>query len=175
MAVSERALTVRRYTTKESTMNAKRSISTLAVLGTAALVGATASAALSPNNASLTIRHQLRGCHTWSVNGGAFKARQTVELRRGGWFTVTNNDVMPHKLVKTSGPAVVVRSLKTPVPAGMHATFGPWMMGYMGATVKVTFAHKGTYRFTTKPGEDYMAGMKTVGEDNTLRLTVTVT
>ena len=47
----------------------------------------------------------------------------------------------------------------------------------MGTTVKVTFTHAGVYRFTTKAGEDYpaMAGMKTVGEDNVLRLTVTVT
>jgi hypothetical protein len=43
--------------------------------------------------------------------------------------------------------------------------------------VKVTFARSGVYHFVTKQGEDYpaMADMKTIGEDNDLRLTVTVT
>ena len=57
---------------------------------------------------------------------------------------------------------------------GLRGTFGPSMMAHMGATVKITFAHAGVYRFTTKAGEDYMPGMKTIGEDNVLRLTVTV-
>jgi hypothetical protein len=40
----------------------------------------------------------------------------------------------------------------------------------------VTLTQKGVYRFTTKPGEDYSwaRSMKTVGEDNVLRLTVRV-
>jgi hypothetical protein len=44
----------------------------------------------------------------------------------------------------------------------------------MSAQAKVFFAKKGTYRFKTKAGEDYMSGMKTVGPDNVLRLTVVV-
>ena len=36
------------------------------------------------------------------------------------------------------------------------------------------FSRAGTYVFKTKPGEDYMAGFKTVGEDNVLTLTVKV-
>ena len=46
----------------------------------------------------------------------------------------------------------------------------------MGASLKVTFTQPGVYHFTTKPGEDYpgMNGMKTIGEDNVLRLTVVV-
>ena len=48
------------------------------------------------------------------------------------------------------------------------------MMSGMGAATRVVFARPGVYRFTTRPGEDYMAGVKTVGPDNTLRLTVVV-
>ena len=40
--------------------------------------------------------------------------------------------------------------------------------------MKVTFSKAGVYKLTTKPGEDYMKGMKTIGEDNVLRLTVKV-
>ena len=127
----------------------------------AALLAAGAAAAAPTQSASLVIRHQVRGCHTWSINGGTYKASQTLTLARGGQLTIRNNDVMPHKLVKLSGPAL---------------TFGPAGMSHMGASLKVKFTHSGVYHFTTKPGEDYpaMAAMKTVGEDNVLRLTVRV-
>ena len=126
-----------------------------------ALLAAGAAAAAPTRDASLLIRHQVRGCHTWSFNAGSFKASQTLTLARGGRLTITNNDVMPHKLVKLSGPAL---------------TFGPAGMSHMGATLKLRFMHAGVYHFTTKAGEDYpaMAMMKTVGEDNVLRLTVRI-
>jgi hypothetical protein len=43
-----------------------------------------------------------------------------------------------------------------------------------GAVVHVTFTKPGRYVFGTKPGEDYMKGVKTIGEDNVLKLVVTV-
>jgi hypothetical protein len=155
-------------------MKTKRILSILATTAAAALVAGAASAATAPSNASLLIRHQVRGCHSWAANGRAFKASQSIVLRKGGWITITNNDMMPHKLVETSGPAVQMQSVKTPMGMGMHGSFGPGMMAHMGATTKVWFTKSGVYRFTTKPGEDYMPGIKTVGEDNVLRLTVKV-
>jgi plastocyanin len=130
-------------------------------LATVALA-AVASAGSAPSHSTLLIRHQMRGCHTWSVNGGRFRASQTVTLRRGSSITVTNNDVMPHKLVLKSGPAA--RFVGKPA------------MSHMGASVKVVFSKAGVYRFTTRAGEDYpgMKGMETIGEDNVLRLTVKV-
>ena len=47
-------------------------------------------------------------------------------------------------------------------------------MTHMGAQAIARFAAKGKYVFTTKAGEDYMKGVKTAGEDNVLRLVVTV-
>ena len=103
----------------------------------------------------------MKGCHTWSVNGGPFKASQSITLRLGSRLTLTNNDVMPHKLVLTSGPAV--RYHGTPA------------MRHMSASVRVTFRKAGVYKFITKAGEDYPGmAMKTIGEDNVLRLTVRV-
>jgi hypothetical protein len=138
-----------------------------------ATVGTASSTAVSKARASaaVLIRHQLHGCHAWSVNGGPFRVSQAVKLRSGGSITVTNADVMPHKLVKTSGPAVLVRNLKG---TGMQRPSAPGSMNQMGAKTKVWFAHKGVYRFTTKPGQDYMSGVKTVGKDNVLRFTVKV-
>jgi len=128
----------------------------LALALTAVLAG---SALASTPKATLTIRHQTRGCHAWSFSNGAYKASLKVRLARGTTLTVTDNDVMPHKLIQLAGPKA---KLVTPA------------MKHMSAQAKVVFAKKGTYRFTTKAGEDYMKGMKTTGPDNVLRLTVTV-
>jgi hypothetical protein len=123
----------------------------------AALAAATASAA--PPTASIMIRHQLQGCHSWSVNGNAFAATQKIVVHRATAFTVTDNDVMPHTLVQLSGPKV---SLVAPAMSkpGAHASF--------------RLLEKGTYVFRTKAGEDWMKGMVTKGPDNVLRLTVIV-
>jgi hypothetical protein len=40
--------------------------------------------------------------------------------------------------------------------------------------VKAVLAQPGVYTFGTVVGEDYFKGVKTVGEDNVLRLVVTV-
>ena len=107
----------------------------------------------------LTIRHQLRGCHTWSFNNGPYKASLKITVARGTTLKVTDNDMMPHKLLQLAGPKA-----KLIAPAMRH----------MSAQAKITFAKKGTYKFTTKPGEDYMKGIKTIGPDNVLKLTVTI-
>jgi plastocyanin len=110
---------------------------------------------------TITIRHQMRGCHAWSVNGSAYRAAQRTTLARGGTITFLNNDVMPHKLVQTGGPAVRYH--------------GNRAMSHVSASVRVTFGKPGVYRFTTKPGEDYPGmAMKTTGEDNVLHLIVHV-
>jgi plastocyanin len=124
--------------------------------------GGFAATTKAPKSSKVMIRHQVRGCHSWSVNGGAYRATLSISLARGGTITFMNMDVMPHKLVKTNGPAI-------------HFAGKP-NMNHMSATVKVTFSKAGVYKLTTKAGEDYpsMKGMKTIGEDNVLRLTVRV-
>ncbi|MDX6413022.1 MAG: hypothetical protein QOH23_432 [Gaiellaceae bacterium] len=115
----------------------------------------------SPRTAKVLIKHQMRGCHAWSVNGGSFAVSRSARIASGGSVSFTDNDIMPHKLILTSGPAVKF--------------VGNAAMSHMGAAVKVVFPRAGTYRFTTRFGEDYKGiTMKTVGEDNVLHLTVTV-
>jgi hypothetical protein len=107
-------------------------------------------------NQALSIQHVLRGCHVWSTG----TAKTVLHISTGSALTITNNDVMPHKLVSSGGlPAVL---------SGAD-------MSHMSAKGTITFPKAGTYRFTTKAGEDYMKGVKTVGEDNVLRLTIVVT
>jgi plastocyanin len=133
----------------------------IALILTAVALGAAATAAAATPAVTITIRHQTRQCHTWSVDGNAWKATQSVSVAHGASLFFRNNDVMPHRLVEVSGPA-----LRLSRAANMRV---------MGATFRLSLPTAGTYRFTTKPGEDYMTGVKTTGEDNTLILTVKVT
>ena len=153
-------------------MKITSTIPLLALLFSAGALASGASAAGS--GSTLVIRHQLQGCHSWSANGDAYKPAQAIKLHRGASLSVTNNDVMPHKLIETSGPAVTFTRLKAGMGMGLKGTFAPAMLPRMGSSSKVTFTKPGVYKFTTKAGEDYMTGVKTVGEDNVLRLTVIV-
>jgi hypothetical protein len=132
------------------------------VIAAIVVLGVVAAAAAAPKTATITIRHQVRGCHTWAVNGGTWKASLTTSVARKGTITIVDNDIMPHKLIQKSGPTA--RYVGNPA------------MNHMGASVKVVFPKSGVYRFATKAGEDYvnMPMMKTIGDDNVLRLTVTV-
>ena len=131
-----------------------------AFLALGAIVATTSAVAATPRHASITIRHQMMGCHSWALGSSAVASHLSTMLKAGGSITFTNNDVMSHQLIMKSGPAKVL--------VGVHA------MSHIGATAKVTFPRAGTYRFTTKAGEDYTKGIKTVGEDHVLTLTVTV-
>jgi hypothetical protein len=133
---------------------------TLPILAAAAIAvtGAVSATAVAATNAAgqakIVIRHQLKGCHSWSVNGDSFNPNQSLTLKRGGSFTITR---------VSAGTGM-----------GDKGVFAAPMMARMGAQSKVTFTKPGVYKFTTKAGEDFMSGVKTIGEDNVLKLTVTV-
>jgi plastocyanin len=133
------------------------------LFATAVIAGTLAIGAVahSPGFKTMTIRHQMRGCHSWAVAGGRFAPTQRMTLEEGSTLRVVNNDVMPHRFAQTRGAHLQI----------VHAR-----MSHMGATATVRFNERGVYKFTTKPGEDYPAfqHMKTIGDDYTLRLTVTV-
>jgi plastocyanin len=132
------------------------SLLAVVVLG-AALATAAAS---STTHATITIRHQTSHCHTWALGHGTYAAHLNAAIAAGGTITFKNNDVMSHRLIEKSGPRAVIS--------------GSPAMSHMGATTTVKFPHAGTYVFTTKPGEDYMKGVMTTGEDNVLTLKVVV-
>jgi hypothetical protein len=123
---------------------------------------------------TLLIRHQYAHCHTWSLNGGPFTAKQTVTLKRGATLTVIDDDVMPHQLVKLAGGSVTMRNGTTMPMMGRYLSSTPGLMNHMGASTAATFSTGGVYRFRTRAGDDYMPGIQTSGADNVLTLTVTV-
>src|ERR1700694_4516324 len=93
-------------------VNLKRTLTSSAAL-LAAVLTAVSVASAAPASASLVIRHQVHGCHSWSLNGAAFKPSQTLNLGVKGTLTVANNDVMSHRLVEKSGPAVQLNGSAT--------------------------------------------------------------
>lgn len=137
------------------------SLAAAAFAAIAVVVGGSASATPTNGTATISIQHATRGCHNWSFNGGPSRASLAVRVNRSATLAVVNNDVMPHKLVQTSGP-----SAKLIRPA----------MNHMSAKAQVRFTRAGVYHFTTKAGDDYpwASKTKTIGEDHVLRLTVTV-
>jgi plastocyanin len=132
---------------------------TFLLTAVAALVVAAPAGAGS--TATITISHQMRGCHMWQLDNGQPSPTLNIALKAGTSLRFVDNDVMPHKLVQLAGPKLSLKGAN---------------MNHMSASMAVKLARKGTYRFTTKPGEDYkqFASMKTTGEDNVLRLTIHV-
>lgn len=132
---------------------------TTLVAAAAALVAASPAAAGS--TATITISHQMKGCHMWQLGSGKPTPNLMVTLKAGTALRFVNDDIMPHRLIQSGGPEL---TLVRP------------NMNRLSAVSTVTLTRKGTYRFTTKPGEDYkmFAGHKTIGEDYVLHLTVHV-
>ncbi len=143
----------------------------VAILGTTLLAGCGSSAAQQTSTpkssvgtdgasaAALVIEHATAGCHNWALNGSPMAPHQVAHLQHGNGITVTDNDVMPHQLIQTGGPAAQMASTN---------------MTKSGAQATVTFPTAGVYKFTTKAGEDYTSGIVTTGADNVLTLTVYV-
>jgi plastocyanin len=125
----------------------------------AALLAVTPAAAAS--TATITISHEMKGCHEWQLGSGKLTPNLAITLKAGTTLRLVNNDIMPHKLIQQAGPKL---TLLRPNMNRLSAV----------ATTKLT--RKGTYRFTTRAGEDYkmFAGHKTIGEDYVLHLTVHV-
>lgn len=128
----------------------------------AAVAAVAVPAASAAGTQTITISHETKGCHMWQLNNGNPKVNLSVSLKRGTTLRFVNNDVMPQRLIQQSGPKLALA----------HAN-----MNRMASSMSVRFGRAGTYRFTTKAGEDYpwMKAMgKTIGPDNVLRLTVRV-
>lgn len=155
----------------------KRAISTTVIAALAAMFTAAALAAPAVNN-TLVISHIVKGCHTWSLNGAPPAVNQLIKLHVGQSFTIRNTDVMPHQLVKLSGPPVSMKLVSSGMMGKstgmMKAPYAAGLMPHMSSTLRLTFRTAGVYTLKTLTGEDYFAGVKTVGADNLLKLRVVV-
>jgi hypothetical protein len=154
----------------------RHAISSLGIA--AALAAALAASILAAPAASdtLVITHKVKGCHIWALNGAKPAVSQTIKLHPGQTLTIRNTDVMPHQLIKTSGSAVTMKLVSSGVMSTgtLKPPYAAGMMPHMSSALRVSFAKAGSYTFKTAAGEDYMAGVKTVGDDNLLKVKVVV-
>ena len=121
------------------------------------LVPNTLSVASLATTTNLEIQHVRNGCHVWS-KGGLQASSLRMSLTRGARLQVLNRDVVPHQLVQVAGPNLALR--------------GHMMIG---KTQLITFKQPGVYLL--KDGVVEMGpnmNVKTIGPDNMLRLTVSV-
>ena len=114
-----------------------------------------------PSVASPTVRmeivHYFRGCHVWSRTSGP-SARVTVP--RGTKLTIRVSCPMDFDLSQVAGPALNLGSRRL----------------YAGTATAIVFRRRGVYRLLAKNVKSSVeAGLETLGEDNTLTLTVRVT
>lgn len=63
---------------------------------------------LVKGNASVTIVHLQKGCHSWSLGRGAPAPGVKVVLKRGQRVTILNQDVDMHRLVRIAGPRLAL-------------------------------------------------------------------
>lgn len=134
----------------------------IALLVSAASVSAVFSVAATYGHGTsiITIRHQMKGCHTWSYDGEPYRASLRVVLGQARFVRFVNNDMMPQRLVQLSGPRVAVNGAS---------------MNRIGAKAQVLFGEKGVYRFRTVAGKEFAwAPRDAAGPDHVLRLTVVV-
>jgi plastocyanin len=132
---------------------------TLVIVAAGIAAAAFAGQSVAASSIGITIRHQKVGCHSWAIGNGPYKATQSLTVKSGTALTFTDNDVMPHQILQVAGPKVAIPGAE---------------LAKMGAHTRIVLTKPGTYVFGTKAGEDYTKGIVTVGEDNVLRLIVTV-
>jgi hypothetical protein len=125
--------------------------------GTSAPRSTQADSAGSSVPTTLTIQHVLKGCHVFA-NGSRQAASMRLSLKPGARLRIVDQDIDPHGLVQLAGPRL---------------NYEGHMM--MGQRQTITFTKPGVYRLRNKVVEmGKMATIKTIGPDNVLLLTVTV-
>ena len=146
-------------------MSQKKRIRRLAA-ALAAAAGAVIVASASAHTTAATHHHSppdARPVDSRSLSNGPLQGGAVAHgSSRGATLTVKNNDVDAAQ----ARPAHQAPPRRSSRPR----------MGRVGATARVHFTKAGVYKFKTKAGEDYSwaSHMMTTGEDNVLRLTVTV-
>jgi hypothetical protein len=140
-------------------LRAVRAVALVGAFAVALVVLADASAA--PRR-TITITHVMRGCHAWDVGHGQMRSTMSLTIMRGTSLKFVNNDVMSHRLVRTSGPGVQLRGAN---------------MNRMASTATATFVKPGMYRFKTVFGAffPWAASMSSkIGKMDVLHLTIRV-
>ena len=123
-----------------------------------ALVGAVFAVAAPSKTVQLAIVHTVSGCHIWQA-AHAHGPATALKLKQGDKITLRISCPMDFRLVQTKGPRL---ALGDPT---LHT----------GTQRTIKFAKRGVYVLqATNLQSSADVGLQTLGPDNSLRLTVTV-
>ena len=136
----------------------RRRLCLVTVAAVAAAAAPTGAAAASPT-IRLVIAHVAQHCHVWRKSGKSLGASASFTVHRGTRLVIRADYPMDFDYVQTRGPKV---------PLGNPRTFA-------GGSRVLVFRKAGIYRFTaTNVQTPEERGLVTLGETNTLTLTVVV-
>jgi hypothetical protein len=128
------------------------------VAAAVAVAAPTGAAAASPT-IRLVIAHVAQHCHVWRKSGKTLGASARLTVPRGARLVIRSDCPMDFDYVQTRGPKV---------PLGNPRTFA-------GGSRVLVLRRAGIYRFTaTNVQTPEERGLITLGEANTLTLTVVV-
>lgn len=135
----------------------KRMAVVVAAVMAAALLAPTGAAAAP--TVRLVISHVVRHCHVWRTPTKTLGASATITVKRGARVVIRADCPMDFDYVQTRGPRVA---------------FGSRRM-FAGESRTLVFSKAGSYRFAvTNVQTPEERGLVTLGETNTLKLTVVV-
>ena len=124
-----------------------------------ALVVASIAFAAPSKTVQLAVVHALHGCHTWHTTRDVAPAL-ALKIPHGGRIQIRISCPMDFRMVQIRGRAVAFGG----------STF------FTGTSRTIVFPKAGVYVFTgTNLQSSADRGLQTLGPDNVLRLTVTVT
>jgi hypothetical protein len=131
----------------------------LGLLVAALSFGGPAVASASSPTVRLLIVHVVHNCHVWSTSTKALGPSARLKVPRGGRVVIRANCPMDFDFRQTQGPRLALGNPRT----------------YAGGVRTLTFRKAGVYRLTvTNVQTPEERGLVTLGEANTLSLTVVV-
>jgi hypothetical protein len=132
----------------------------VALVSLVVLVAAPAGAAAASPTVRLVITHVVSHCHVWSTATKILGATARISVRRGTRLVIRSDCPMDFDFAQTRGPRLDLGDPRT----------------YAGTTRVIVFRKLGFYRLTaTNVQTPEERGLVTLGDPNTLVLTVVVT
>ena len=137
----------------------RRCVVILLVLWIAVAAPPAVTAATRAPTIAMSIVHFVRGCHVWSKGSKVLGPATTITTKPGARLTIRISCPMDFDLVQTAGPRLALGR--------------PRLVA--GTTRTIVFRKAGVYKLVAKNVQtSEEVGLETLGEDNTLRLTVRV-
>jgi hypothetical protein len=132
----------------------------LALAATVVFLAAPAGGAVASPTIRLAIAHVVSHCHVWKTSTKLLGPSTRITVARGTRVVIRSDCPMDFDFAQTKGPRLALGDPRT----------------YAGSTRVLSFRKAGIYRLTaTNVQTPEERGLVTLGETNTLTLTVVVT